>query len=227
MFVVLHTLPTKLAIVTYIEKNPIVSKKSAASQFNITTKQIHEWIRLKSKLKNALPYIKQLNIGTRSKYLLLEVDLTNWIKGLCSQHKIVSQQMMGEEIKKLTSKGKKPEARSKENNFIYTYVNNLNNNKSIVDLTYNDNDVNNDGDNGNSNDSDNGESSDDNDGGSENLYENEDRYKSSWNKDEENDRNEDENEDGNKNNTDNPSYSDKLNEEDTYYENKAVEYTNL
>ncbi|CAG8573078.1 5930_t:CDS:2, partial [Cetraspora pellucida] len=88
---------------------------------------------------------------------------------------------MGEEIKKLTPKDgsednvifhydwvKNPEAQSKGGNFIYIHIDNSNDDESIVDLTHNDNDINDDGDDSNGNDGDNGESSDDNDGGSEN-----------------------------------------------------------
>ncbi|CAG8807265.1 19369_t:CDS:1, partial [Dentiscutata erythropus] len=78
-------------------------KRSVATQFNITPKQLREWIKKKIELKNIPPYIKWLNIGAHSKYPLLEVDIKNWVKSLCSQQKIVSRQMIRTKAKQLAS----------------------------------------------------------------------------------------------------------------------------
>ena len=37
----------KLAIITYLEKNPTASKHNTAETFNITTKQLRDWIKKK------------------------------------------------------------------------------------------------------------------------------------------------------------------------------------
>ncbi|CAG8610939.1 565_t:CDS:2, partial [Dentiscutata erythropus] len=81
----------------------MVSKRSVATQFNITPKQLCEWIKKKIELKNVPPYVKQLNIGARPKYLLLEVDIKNWVKSLRSQQKIVSRQMIRTKAKQLAN----------------------------------------------------------------------------------------------------------------------------
>src|SRR6185437_9893421 len=72
-------------------------------QFNITPKQLREWIKKKIELKNVPPYVKRLNIGARPKYPLLEVDIKNWVKSLRSQQKIVSRQMIRTKAKQLAS----------------------------------------------------------------------------------------------------------------------------
>ncbi|CAG8662168.1 27949_t:CDS:1, partial [Dentiscutata erythropus] len=74
-----------------------------ATQFNITPKQLRKWIKKKNELKNVPAYVKQLNIGARPKYPLLEADLKNWIKSLRSQQKIVLQQMIRTKAKQLAN----------------------------------------------------------------------------------------------------------------------------
>ncbi|CAG8826441.1 20064_t:CDS:2, partial [Dentiscutata erythropus] len=58
----------KLAIVTYLERNPTATKQNTAE--------------------------RQLNIGGRPKYPLLEDDLKTWVKSLCSRQKIISRYMV-------------------------------------------------------------------------------------------------------------------------------------
>ncbi|CAG8788336.1 9863_t:CDS:2, partial [Dentiscutata erythropus] len=70
------------------------SKRSTAEKFNITPKQLREWIKKKQELKNAPPCVRRLNIGGRAKYPLLEVDLKTWVKSLRSRQKIVSRYMV-------------------------------------------------------------------------------------------------------------------------------------
>ena len=65
----------KLAIITYLEKNPGASKRNTAEKFGIEPKQLREWIKKRDELMRSPSHIKRLNIGRGAKYPLLETDL--------------------------------------------------------------------------------------------------------------------------------------------------------
>ncbi|CAG8511982.1 5357_t:CDS:2 [Scutellospora calospora] len=63
----------------------MATKRNTAERFNITPKQLREWIKKKTELKSAPPAIRRLNI---------EDDLKTWVKSLRSRQKIVSRYMV-------------------------------------------------------------------------------------------------------------------------------------
>ncbi|CAG8695838.1 10104_t:CDS:1, partial [Scutellospora calospora] len=65
----------KLAIITYLEKNPNASKRNTAERFNLQPKQLREWIKKKEELIRSPQHIRRLNNGGHAKYLMLETDL--------------------------------------------------------------------------------------------------------------------------------------------------------
>ena len=67
-------------IIIYFEKGH--SKWSTANKFEITPKQLREWLGNKEKLLCVAPYIQKLNIGARPKYPLLEAELLEWFQEL-------------------------------------------------------------------------------------------------------------------------------------------------
>ncbi|CAG8839105.1 12544_t:CDS:2, partial [Cetraspora pellucida] len=72
----------KLAIITYLEKNPIASKRHTAETFET----VKYWFT--------------------SKYPLLEDELKTWIRSLCSAQKVVSQNMVRTKAKQLAKQSR-------------------------------------------------------------------------------------------------------------------------
>ncbi|CAG8830145.1 32049_t:CDS:2, partial [Gigaspora margarita] len=89
------------------------SKHNTAETFNITTKQLRDWIK-KKELELASPFVRRLNISSCLKYLLLENELKTWIRTLHSSQKVVNS------------------------NYIYVDVD-ASDSESVVDLTLNNN----------------------------------------------------------------------------------------
>ncbi|CAG8798992.1 15710_t:CDS:1, partial [Cetraspora pellucida] len=48
----------KLAIITYIKKNPNASKQNTAEQFDIQPVQLHKWIKNKEQLISSPQHIR-------------------------------------------------------------------------------------------------------------------------------------------------------------------------
>ncbi|CAG8730256.1 11436_t:CDS:1, partial [Cetraspora pellucida] len=87
-------------------RNPAASKRNTAEQFDISPKQLREWIKKKKELKNAPPYVRRLNIGAHPTYPLLESDLMSWIKSLRSKQKAVTLHMIRTKAKQLAKQSR-------------------------------------------------------------------------------------------------------------------------
>ncbi|CAG8837488.1 20167_t:CDS:1, partial [Cetraspora pellucida] len=96
----------KLAIITYLEKNPTASKQHTAKTFEVTPKQLREWIKKKNELKTASLFVRRLNTGSRPKYPLLEDELKTWIRSLRSAQNVVSQNMVRTKAKQLAKQSR-------------------------------------------------------------------------------------------------------------------------
>ncbi|CAG8717924.1 20367_t:CDS:2, partial [Dentiscutata erythropus] len=206
-----------VTIITYLEKNPTASKHNTAEIFNITTKQLRDWIKKKKELKIAPPFVRRLNTSSHPKYPLLENELKTWIRSLCSSQKVVTQNMVKTKAKQLAKASRFTSIYPKINECKW---NNASDSESIIDLTLNNNN--------------------ENDGGSDSLGEenrNDDNNENGSNKGDDysndNDNSEDRDGSGEENRNDDSDNKNSSNEggdlndqedheEDTYYEDKVI-----